>query len=68
MAGNKEGLQALIKRPAPEAMWTHCVTHSESLATKELCPEPSELMDAVVKPLNYIKSPPLKNHTFCRIY
>jgi hypothetical protein len=30
MAVNKGGLQALIKRSAPEAMWTYCMIHRES--------------------------------------
>jgi hypothetical protein len=47
-------------------MWTHCVTHCESLATKELCPELSEVMDAVVKTANYIKTRPSKRD-FCSI-
>jgi hypothetical protein len=49
MAGNKGGLQALIKRSAPEAMWTHCMIHRKSLAMKELCPELSEVMDTVIR-------------------
>jgi hypothetical protein len=39
MAGNKGGLQSLIKQLAPEALWTHCMIHHESLATKELWPD-----------------------------
>jgi hypothetical protein len=62
MAGNKEGLQALIKRSASEAMWTHSMVHRESLAMKELCPELSEVMDTVTKTLNCMKMRPL-----CRV-
>jgi Fe-S-cluster-containing hydrogenase component 2 len=54
MAGNKGGLLALIKRLAPEAMWTHCMIHCESPAMKELCPELSEVMDTVIRSVNYI--------------
>jgi hypothetical protein len=38
MAGSR-GLQAFIKQLEPEAMWTHCMIHHESLATQELCPD-----------------------------
>jgi hypothetical protein len=47
MVGNR-GLQALT-----EAMWTHCIIQHESLATKELCPEQSEVMNTVIKTVNY---------------
>jgi hypothetical protein len=39
MAGNTQGLRALIRQSAPEAVWTHTMIHRESLAAKELCPE-----------------------------
>jgi hypothetical protein len=60
-AGNK-GLQALIKRSAAAAaVWTHCATHRESLDTKALCSELSELMDTVIKTVNYIQARSLKS-------
>jgi Fe-S-cluster-containing hydrogenase component 2 len=67
IAGNKGGLQALIKRSAPEAMWTHCMIHHESPAMKELCPELSEVMDTVIRSVNYIKTCPLKNRLFAEL-
>jgi hypothetical protein len=59
MAGNKEGLQALLMRSAPEATWTDRMVQRESLATKELCPEVSEVTDTVIKTVSYIKTCPL---------
>jgi hypothetical protein len=67
MVGNKGGLQALIKQLAPEAMWTHCMIHHESPAMKELCPELSEVMDSVIRPVHYIKDLSIEKQTFCRI-
>jgi hypothetical protein len=32
MAGNTQGLSALIKQSAPEAVWTHCMIHRETLS------------------------------------
>jgi hypothetical protein len=55
-AGN-EGLQ----RCALEAMCTYCMMQGESLATKELCPEMSEVMDTIIITVNYIKTRPLKS-------
>jgi hypothetical protein len=67
MAGNKGELQALMKRSAPEAMWTHCMIHRESPAMKELGPELSEVMDTVIRSVNYIKTCPLENRHFAEL-
>jgi hypothetical protein len=56
MAGNTQGLHVLIKQSAPEAVWTHCMMHRESLAMKELCPELKEVLNVVIKSVNYIKT------------
>jgi hypothetical protein len=60
MAGNKGVLLTLIKGLAPEAMWTHCMIHHESLAMKELCPE-------LIRPVSFIKDLSIEKQTFCRI-
>jgi hypothetical protein len=67
MEGNKEVLQTLIKRSALEVMWTHCMVHRESLATKELCPDLSEVIDTVIGTVNYIKTRPLKSGLFAKL-
>jgi hypothetical protein len=67
MARNKKGLLALIKRSAPEVMWTHPMIHRESLGTKELCPEVSEEMDTVIKTVNYIKIRPMKSRLYAEL-
>jgi hypothetical protein len=64
MAGNTKGLCALIKQSAPEAVWTHCMIHWESLAKKDLCPELYEVLNVVIKSVNYIKTQPLKSRFF----
>jgi hypothetical protein len=55
MAEN-EGLQFLIKRCAPKAMCTHCMIR--------LCPELSEVLDAGITTVNYIKTRPFKSRLF----
>jgi hypothetical protein len=67
MAENKERWQALIIQSAPETMWTHCMIHRELLATKELCPELTEVMDTVIRTVNYIKACPLKIRHFAEL-
>ena len=58
MSGNHQGLQALIKREAPEVIWTHCIIHREALASKELS------VELVIKSVNYIKTRPVKARFF----
>jgi hypothetical protein len=67
MTGKTQGLHALIKQSAPEAVWTHCMIHRESLAIKELCPELKEVLNVVIKSVNYIKTQPLKSILFAQI-
>jgi hypothetical protein len=67
MAENKEGSQTLMKRWAPETVWTPCMIHHESLARKELCPELTQVMDTVMKTVNYIKTQPLNSRHFVKL-
>jgi hypothetical protein len=68
MAGNYlSNLFNLIKRSAPDVVWTHCMIHRESLARKELCPELSKMMDTVIKTVNHIKTCPLKSRRFAEL-
>jgi hypothetical protein len=55
MAGSK-GWQALIKRPAPEDMLTHCFKHGESLITKEFCPHLMDVCPRTLLTSSYIES------------
>jgi hypothetical protein len=67
MAGNTQGLRALIKQSTPKAVWTHCMIYRELLATKDLCPELNEVLNVVIKSVNYIKTRPLKSRFFAQI-
>lgn len=64
MAGKRKGLQALIRRAAPGAQWTHCIIHREALASRQLSPELNEVLTAVVDVVNFIKTRPLKVRLF----
>ena len=64
MAGKINGLQALIKRVAPDAQWTHCVIHREALASRQLSPDLNEILNEVVSVVNFIKTRPLKARLF----
>ncbi|KAI4811017.1 hypothetical protein KUCAC02_013944 [Chaenocephalus aceratus] len=62
MAGKR--LQALIKRVAPRAVWTHCKIPREALASKQLGPELNAVLSDVITTVNYIKTRPLKASKF----
>ncbi len=64
MAGKRGGLQALIKRVAPKALWTHCIIHREALASRQLSPTLNDVLSEVVIVVNYIKTRPLKSRLF----
>ncbi len=64
MAGKRGGLQALIKRVAPKAQWTHCIIHREALASRQLSPTLNDVLSEVVIAVNYIKTRPLKSRLF----
>jgi hypothetical protein len=58
MPENKGRLQALIKRSAAEAVWTRRMIGRESRS------ELSEVMNTVIKTVNYIKIRPLRSTHF----
>ncbi len=64
MMGKHHGVVKQIQERAPEAKWTHCFLHRESLATKQMPPELHEVMNIAVKTVNYIKKNAL-NSVFC---
>ncbi|XP_025407445.1 zinc finger BED domain-containing protein 5-like [Sipha flava] len=67
MAGHYGGLQALIRKKAPEMIWTHCIIHRESLASQNMCPSLNTVLQTVIKVVNYIKTRPVKARFFKKI-
>jgi hypothetical protein len=67
MEGNKEIVQDLIKRSAPEAVWAHCMVHRESLVANELCPELSESDGYSDQNCKLHKDSSIEKETFCRV-
>jgi hypothetical protein len=43
------------------------VIHRESLVTKEICPDVSEVMDTAIKTVNCIKTRPLKSRRYTEL-
>uniref|UniRef100_A0A3B4X3Q8 DUF4371 domain-containing protein n=1 Tax=Seriola lalandi dorsalis TaxID=1841481 RepID=A0A3B4X3Q8_SERLL len=64
MSGYQTGLLAHIRKVAPGIIWTHCMIHRESLASKELSIELGSVFDSVVKTVNLIKRKALNTRLF----
>lgn len=62
MAGLKNGPITLVKDKAPQVMWMHRMLHRESVVAKEISAELSDVMDSVVKAVNFVKTSALQTH------
>ncbi|GFV45732.1 SCAN domain-containing protein 3 [Trichonephila clavipes] len=60
MSGRFKSIQALVKQKSPLCIWTHCMIHRESLASKEISPGLNIVLMTVVTVVNYIKMRPPK--------
>lgn len=52
-------LQAFIHNKATYTMWTHCIIHKESLASKRMNPQFNLVLECFDDVVNYIKTMPL---------
>lgn len=64
MVGHLTGFLALVKKENPDVIFTHCFLHREALVAKSLVPELNDVMQTVIKMVNFIKSRPLKTRLF----
>ena len=67
MSGSLNGVIAHVRKAAPGIIWTHCMIHRESLASKELSAELSSVFDTVVKAVNLIKRKALNTRLFSNL-
>jgi zinc finger BED domain-containing protein 5/7/8/9 len=67
MTGRHNGVIKQILDRAPEAEWTHCFLHRESLAAKKMSPELNEVMNVCVKTINVIKKSAVNSRCFARL-
>ena len=67
MSGSCCGLRSLIEERAPMAKWTHCIIHREALVALERSPELGEIVEVIIKIINYIKTWPSKSRVFQRL-
>ena len=64
MTGSIKGVVSRIKKENPECSNSHCALHRHQLATKGMPPELSNVLDDVIKIVNFVKSRPLKARIF----
>ena len=56
MLGSKSGFQSRVKKLAPQAKGIHCMIHRYALASKTLPASLQEVLESVIKIVNYVKT------------
>ena len=64
MLGSKSGFQTKVKELAPKAKGIHCMIHRYALASKTLPAPMQEVLNSVIKIVNYIKSGSVNTRLF----
>lgn len=64
MTGRHSGLVPRVKVVAPKCQSIHCFIHREMLATKKMCEELHEVLNGVIKVVNFIRSSALNTRLF----
>ena len=64
MLGKKSGFTALVKKINPNVITSHCILHQHALASKTLPASMKEVLDVVVKIVNFIRARALNHRVF----
>uniref|UniRef100_UPI00358E3DDC zinc finger BED domain-containing protein 5-like n=1 Tax=Myxine glutinosa TaxID=7769 RepID=UPI00358E3DDC len=64
MLGAKSGFQALVRNLSPGIISVHCVIHRQALASKTLPSHLQDVLEQVIKIVNYVKSSALNSRLF----
>lgn len=67
MTGSIKGFISLVKKKNSNIIFTHCFLHREALVAKSLVSDLQNILDQVVKVINFIKIRPLKSRLFEKI-
>ena len=67
MTASVKGFVTLVRRSQPNITTTHCFLHREALVAKALGSELKDVLDKVVKIVNYVKSRPVKCRQFTKL-
>ncbi|XP_015685817.1 protein ZBED8-like, partial [Protobothrops mucrosquamatus] len=65
--GCRSGFQRLVLNEAPKVIRTHCMIHSQILATKTLPQELQEVMKSVISSVNFVKASSLNSQLFSQL-
>jgi hypothetical protein len=60
-------LKGFVKEVNPDVVCTHCFLHREALVAKTIGDDLKEVLETVVKMVNFIKQRPLKSRIFAKI-
>ena len=64
MMGKNIGLLEILSREYPHIKINHCIIHRQSLASKDLSPNFSDVMQVVISTVNYVKARDLNSPMF----
>lgn len=64
MMGKNVGLRGIISRMHPHIKTNHCIIHRQSLASKDLSPSFSDVMQVVISTVSYVKARDLNSRMF----
>jgi len=64
MMGRNNGFRVILQRKFPHIHIKHCIIHREALASKELSSVFNEVMQVVIKVVNFVKS----RDSNCRLF
>ena len=67
ISGKYNGLQSLICECASLAKWTHCMLHREAIASQCFSIELNQVVEEIVKVINYVKTSGVRNQIFSKL-
>jgi len=65
--GCRSGFQTLVKEKSPDVAGTHCTIHRQALMAKTLPDQLKNVLDDVVKAVNFIKTNALNSRLFAEL-
>ena len=68
MLGCRSGFQTLVKEKSPGVAGTHCTIHRQALMAKTLPDQLKNVLDDVVKAVNFIKANALNSRLFAELW
>ena len=67
MIASVKGFVILVRETQPNIFTTYCFLYREALVAKAIGPELKDVLDMVVKIVNYLKSRPVKCQQFAKL-